>query len=199
MQQRAQIRRLTRRSLLLVLIVIQDLVPFLGNLPVGPLSITTMPITVAVIAALFGPLEGTLAGGVWGGLTFIRAFVYPSSALAPLIFTNPLISVVPRLLVGLVAGVAFALIRRWGKIGLAAALSGLVAALTNTVLVLGGIYLFANTPQVAAGYHVDQAHLGVSLAAIVGTNGVAEALLTALVVPLLVVPLWRALGRNKQA
>lgn len=66
MQQRAQIRRLTRRSLLLVLIVIQDLVPFLGNLPVGPLSITTMPITVAVIAALFGPLEGTLAGGVWG-------------------------------------------------------------------------------------------------------------------------------------
>ena len=92
MQQRAQIRRLTRRSLLLVLIVIQDLVPFLGNLPVGPLSITTMPITVAVIAALFGPLEGTLAGGVWGGLTFIRAFVYPSSALAPLLFTNPLIS-----------------------------------------------------------------------------------------------------------
>ena len=196
MQQRAQIRRLTRRSLLLVLIVIQDLVPFLGNLPVGPLSITTMPITVAVIAALFGPLEGTLAGGVWGGLTFIRAFVYPSSALAPLLFTNPLISVVPRLLVGLVAGVVFALIRRWGKIGLAAALSGLVAALTNTVLVLGGI---ANIPQVAAGYHVDQAHLGVALAAIVGTNGVAEALLTALVVPLLVVPLWRALGRNKQA
>ncbi|HJA73357.1 MAG TPA: ECF transporter S component [Candidatus Limosilactobacillus faecipullorum] len=195
MQQRSQIRRLTRRSLLLVLIIVQDLVPFIGNLPLGPLSITTMPVTVAVIAALFGPIEGTLAGMVWGILTFIRAFVYPSSALAPLIFTNPLISVVPRILVGLFAGWTFWLVQKSGRTGIAASLSGLVASLTNTILVLGGIYLFANTPQVAAGYHVSQTNLGVALAAIVGTNGIAEAVLAAIVVPLLVVPLCKVIQR----
>lgn len=195
MQQRSQIRRLTRRSLLLVLIIVQDLVPFIGNLPLGPLSITTMPITVAVIAALYGPIEGTLAGTVWGILTFIRAFVYPSSALAPLIFTNPLISIVPRMLVGLFAGWIFWLVQKSGRTGLAASLGGLVASLTNTILVLGGIYLFANTPQVAAGYHVSQNNLGVALAAIVGTNGIAEAVLATVVVPLLVIPLRKVIQR----
>ena len=198
MERRAKIRRLTRRSLLLVLIVVQDLVPFLGNLPIGPLSLTTLPVTVAVIAVLFGPVDGTLAGLLWGLLTFVRACVYPSSALAPLVFTNPVISVLPRLLVGLFAGWVFLLMKKTNRIGLAAALSGLVASLTNTLLVLGGIYLFFNnSAKVAATYHVATGHLGVALAAVIGTNGVVEAIFTAIVTPLLVVPLWKALARYR--
>lgn len=196
MDRRAKIRRLTRRTMFLVLIILQDLIPFIGNIPIGPLSLTTLPVTVAVIAALFGPLEGCLAGTAWGLLTFIRAFVYPSSALAPLIFTNPLISVVPRLLAGLLAGWVFWLIKKSHKFGLAASCAGIISSLTNTVLVLGGIYLFANTPQVAAGYHVSQANLGVALAAIVGTNGIAEMVLAGVLTPLIVLPLRRALKQT---
>ena len=98
-------------------------------------------------------------------------------------------------MVGLFAGWTFWLVQKSGRTGIAASLSGLVASLTNTILVLGGIYLFANTPQVAAGYHVSQTNLGVALAAIVGTNGIAEAVLAAIVVPLLVVPLCKVIQR----
>ena len=174
--QRQQIHTMTRRTLLIVLIVLQDLLPFIGNVPLGPLSITTLPITVAIIAILFGPLEGAIAGGTWGVLTWIRAFVYPSSALAPLIFTNPLISVVPRILVGIV---------------------GAAASLTNTVFVLGGILLFANTPSVASGYHTDQAGLAAALGTILATNGVVELIITAIVAPLIAVPLLKYLRREK--
>lgn len=192
MQQRHQIQVLTRRTLLLVLIVIQDLLP-LGNLPLGPLSITTLPITVAVIAVVFGPRDGTLAGTAWGLLTWLRAFVYPSSPLAPLIFTNPVISVLPRILVGLFAGLAFSGLVKLLPQSLAAGGAGLVAAATNTVLVLGGIWLFANTPAVVHAYHAPAGNLALALLAIVGTNGVAELVVTTLVTPLIAVPLRRAL------
>ena len=55
MRQRAPIRRLTVRTLLIVLVVLQALIPMFGNLPLGPLSITTFPVTVAVVAVVLGP------------------------------------------------------------------------------------------------------------------------------------------------
>lgn len=189
---RQQIHRMTRRTLWMVLILLQDFVPFIGNVPVGPLSITTLPITVAVIAILEGPLDGAIAGGIWGILTWIRAFVYPSSALAPLVFTNPLIAVLPRILVGVVAGYIF---RAVANQRLGATLAGAGASLTNSLLVLGGILLFANTPAVAASYHVNQAGLATALAMILGTNGVVELIVTALVTPLIALPLRKHLRK----
>lgn len=193
--QRQQIRTMTRRTLLIVLIVLQDLLPFIGNVPLGPLSITTLPITVAIIAILFGSLEGAIAGGTWGVLTWIRAFVYPSSALAPLIFTNPLISVVPRILVGIVAGYVFKILHRQNKVGVT--IAGAAASLTNTIFVLGGILLFANTPSVASGYHTNQAGLAAALGTILATNGVVEVIITAIVTPLIAVPLLKHLRKEK--
>ena len=196
MKQREQIRRLTVRTLLIVLVVLQDLIPMFGNIPLGPLSITTLPVTVAVVAVVLGPKEGTIIGFVWGLLTWIRAFVYPSSALAPLIFTNPLISVVPRMLIGLFAGYAFKWLVKILPKALSAGIAGLIAAATNTVLVLGGIYLFANTPAVAAGYHVASGHLAQALMVIVTTNGVTEAITTAILTPLIALPVMVAVKKG---
>ena len=197
MRQREQIRRLTVRTLLIVLVVLQDLIPMFGNIPLGPLSITTLPVTVAVVAVVLGPKEGTIVGFVWGSLTWVRAFVYPSSALAPLIFTNPLISVVPRMLIGLFAGYTFKWLVKVAPKALSAGIAGLIAAVTNTVLVLGGIYLFANTPAVAAGYHVGSGHLAQALMVIVTTNGVTEAITTAILAPLIALPVMVAVKRNR--
>lgn len=187
--QRQRIQTLTRRSLLFVLVFVQDILPFIGNIPIGPLSITTLPITIAVIAILFGPKEGFIYGTFWGLLTWVRAFVYPSSPLAPLIMTNPLISVVPRMLVGLVSGGVYHFLSSHLNGRVSAAISGALASLTNTILVLGGIYFFMNTPTVANGYHTTQAGLGKVLIGIAGTNGAAELIITALVVPMIAIPL----------
>lgn len=103
---------------------------------------TIIHITVIVAALVLGPKDGALVGGVWGMITFIRAFVWPTSPLATIVFTNPLVSVLPRILVGVVAGYTFMwLSKRLSSKILAAGVAAVLGSLTNTVLVLGQIYL----------------------------------------------------------
>ena len=189
MKRRQQIRRNTIRSIFIAIIILQDFVPFLGNIPLGPLSITTMHVTVIVAAVVLGPVDGAIIGGTWGLLTWVRAFVAPSSPIAPLVMVNPLVSVVPRILIGVVAGYLYRWISRWTqRKKLAMTIAGIAGSLTNTVLVLGFIYLFYRTPAVAQAYRVNVDHLLPALEAIMATNGTAELIFAAIAVPLIAYP-----------
>lgn len=189
MKRRQQIRRNTIRSIFIAIIILQDFVPFLGNIPLGPLSITTMHVTVIVAAIVLGPVDGAIIGGVWGLITWVRAFVAPSSPLAPLVMVNPLVSVLPRILIGLFAGYLYRLLDHWIKQPkMAMMLAGIAGSLTNTCLVLGFIYLFYRTPAVAQAYGVNVNHLLPALEAIMATNGVAELVFAAIAVPLIAYP-----------
>lgn len=189
MKRRQQIQQSTIRSILIAIIILQDFVPFLGNIPVGPLSITTMHVTVIITAIVVGPVDGAIIGGAWGILTWVRAFVAPSSSLAPLVMVNPLVSVVPRIMIGLVAGYLYRWLTRLSKQPrLAMILAGIAGSLTNTGLVLGAIALFYRTPAVARAYGVNVAHLLPALETIMATNGLAELVFAAIVVPLVAYP-----------
>lgn len=189
MKRRQQIRRNTIRSIFIAIIILQDFVPFLGNIPLGPLSITTMHVTVIVAAVVLGPVDGAIIGGTWGLLTWVRAFVAPSSPIAPLVMVNPLVSVVPRILIGVVAGYLYRWISRWTqRKKLAMTIAGIAGSLTNTVLVLGFIYLFYRTPAIAQAYGVNVDHLLPALEAIMATNGTAELIFAAIAVPLIAYP-----------
>ena len=98
----------TFRSVLIALfcaiIIVQNFVPFFGYIPVGPLNLTTIHVTVIIAAIVLGPRDGAIVGGVWGLITFIRAYVWPTSPLATIVFVNPLVSIVPRILIGVVVG-----------------------------------------------------------------------------------------------
>lgn len=188
--------RLSILSILIAIIVLQDFIPVLGNIPIGPLSLTTLHITVIITAVVLGPVDGAIIGGVWGVITWIRAFTFPSSPLAPLVFVNPLVSVVPRIFIGLFAGWAFlALMKVMKKPVVPMVISALIGALTNTVLVLGGIYLFYRTPAVAHIYGVNVDNLLKALNAIFITNGLAEMALAAVIVPLIAMPLRRVVKK----
>ncbi len=199
MTRHQRIRRNTLRAIFMAIIIIQDLVPFFGNIPLGPLSITTLHITVIIAAITLGPGEGAIIGGIWGLLTWVRAFVAPTSPLAPLVFTNPLVAVFPRIMIGLVAGYLFRLVvryshsKRW-----AAILAAVAGSITNTGLVLGLIYLFYRTPAVAHAYGVDVNHLLPALLAIMATNGLAELILAVIVVPLIALPVLEVRRRLGQ-
>ncbi|MGM9907863.1 ECF transporter S component [Limosilactobacillus sp.] len=199
MTRHQRIRRNTLRAIFMAIIIIQDLVPFFGNIPLGPLSITTLHITVIIAAITLGPGEGAIIGGIWGLLTWVRAFVAPTSPLAPLVFTNPLVAVFPRIMIGLVAGYLFRLVvcyshsKRW-----AAILAAVAGSITNTGLVLGLIYLFYRTPAVAHAYGVDVSHLLPALLAIMATNGLAELTLAIIVVPLIALPVLEVRRRLGQ-
>lgn len=184
--------RISILAMFVAIIIIQNFVPLFGYIPLGLLDLTTIHITVIIAAIILGPKDGALVGGAWGLITFIRAFTSPTSPLAPLVFTNPVVSIVPRILIGLVAGWLFIWLQRKIKLTPAMMLAALVGALVNTILVLGLIYLFYRTPAVAQAYGTaDVSRLGGLLLAVVATNGIPEAILAAVVAPLICTPLLR--------
>src|ERR671921_2236657 len=96
-------------------------IPFIGNA-------TIMHIPAIVGGALEGPVVGLLGGAVFGIFSFLYAEV-------PL-FKDPIVAIVPRLLIGVVAWAVFVSLRRW-SIDLASVAAGLLGSLTNSVGVLG--------------------------------------------------------------
>lgn len=181
--------RIALLALFTAIIILQNFIPFLGYIPLGVLNLTIIHVTVIIAALLLGPKDGAIVGGVWGTITFIRAFVWPTSPIAPIVFVNPLISILPRILIGVVAGYAFI----WAKKSFhskifAASLASVLGSLTNTFLVLGQIYLFYRG-QSQVMYGLDTEALMPYLLGLVLTNGIPEALIAAIVSPAVAVPL----------
>ena len=182
--------RLVIRAILTAIIILQTMVPFLGFIPIGITSL--IHITVIVAAIVLGTKDGMFIGLVWGIFTIIRAFTSPTTPLDITVFTNPIISVLPRVLVGLVAGILFTgLYRKTKKVVLASIVAAIFGTLTNTVLVLtlmGTLY----TSLVATTYGVDASALFVTLGAIAVTNGVSEVITAVILTPILVKALFAA-------
>lgn len=178
-------------GLLSAIIIIQTTVPFLGYIPIGPLSLTIIPVTVIVAAIVLGTKEGAIVGGIWGIITFVRAFIAPTSIIAPIVFTNPLISVLPRILIGVVAALVFHRMLR-GKFNetVRMSIAGVLGTFTNTVLVLGLIFLFYREPY-ANFLQMDLEQLLPALLMIMATNGITEAVLSGILAPIISKPLLK--------
>ncbi|WP_063698123.1 ECF transporter S component [Pediococcus inopinatus] len=191
--------RISILGLFAAIIILQNYVPMIGYLPVGPLNITTIHITVIIAAVVLGPVDGALVGGIWGIVDWIRALTVTSSALGNIVMVNPLISILPRILIGLIAGWLFSrLARNKDKLTLPLIISGIAGSLTNTVLVLGGIALFfGNGSTILHAINFQALTPYISLVA--GTNGIPEAIAAAILVPLISAPLlkYTKLGRDR--
>ncbi|CAM3136346.1 ECF transporter S component [Lactiplantibacillus plajomi] len=190
MQRRSNAYHISILAVLIAIIIIQNVVPFFGYIPLPGLSITTIHITVIIAAVVLGPKDGALVGGIWGLITWIRAFIAPTSPLAPLVFTNPLISVVPRILIGVGAGYLFIWFQRHQRPTLGLTLAGVVGALINTILVMGLIGLLYSH-QAAGFYQVDISKLMPYLLTIIASNGIPEAALAGILTPLIGTALLR--------
>lgn len=184
--------RLTIRGILIAIIMVQSMVPFLGYIPLFATSLTIIHITVIVAAITLGTKDGMLIGFIWGTLTMIRAWTMPTTPLDTLIFTNPVVSVLPRICVGLVAGVVFTLLyKKTKKFYMATAVSAALASLTNTVLVLGLMGILYTGP-VAEAYGTTTSGLVAVLLTIVGTNGIPEMIAAIIITPLIVKAIFSA-------
>ena len=103
-----------------------------GFIPWFGVSLTIMHVPVIIGAVLEGPIVGLTIGLIFGLFSLIQAAVAPNTP-GDVIFTNPLISILPRLFIGPVAWLIWNALKRWMIPGLIAA--GLVGSLTNTMLV----------------------------------------------------------------
>lgn len=182
--------RIAILGILSAFIIVQTFVPFLGNIPIPPLNPTIIHITVIVAAFVLSTKDGMLVGLVWGLARMVKAYTLPASPLDLLLWTNPVIAVVPRVMVGLVAGLVFHafLKRKQEKIGMVTA--AVLGSLTNTVLVLGFIALFYGN-EYATALNVDPSNLLKVLAGIVATNGIGEAVAAGLIAPFIATALMK--------
>lgn len=181
--------RIAILGMLTAIILIQNFVPVMGYIPIPPLNPTIIHITVIIAAITLGYKDGMILGGIWGVACIIRAFTFPTTPLDLLLFTNPVIAIVPRILVGLVAGYVYQILKRTAvKDTFAMIISAILGSLTNTILVLTFIYIFYRQ-EYAAFVQVDVGSLLVVLGTVVITSGLAEAIAAAVIEPLVAKPL----------
>ncbi len=196
-----KIRKLVISAMLGAITIVLGLTP-LGFIPLGIMNATTMHIPVIIAAILEGPIVGAAVGLIFGVSSMVKAFTMPLPT--SFVFWNPLIAVLPRILIGVVSYylyaafssrspkflkiasvlfdlliiaflgfvlfkivtadkfvlssffatlgfliAAFALLFVTLKLkfdNFALTVSAFFGSLTNSVLVLGGIYLFYATP-----------------------------------------------------
>ena len=201
--------RMSKQSLLIRRMVITAMLgaitALLAFTPVGmitrppPLPAVTLVHLPVILAALTeGPVVGVAVGFLFGLFSLIRAWGSGMVGLT-LFFRNPLVSVLPRMIIPLTAWGAYMLwkklVRREGAADkLGAGVASAIGALTNTVLCLSMIVLIYGKDLtvlvnnlVSAGNtnatYMDQA--GAWLVAVVGLpNGLLEIAVAAILVPL---------------
>lgn len=147
----------------------------LGFIPVPTAAgnATIMHVPAVIGGIMQGPVVGLVIGLIFGVSSFLNATI-------PL-FKDPLVAILPRLLIGVFAYFAYVGLRRWNEY-VAIGVGGLVGSLTNTILVVG---LGVLRGYIAPGVGVT----------IVVTNGIPEAIVS-IIVTLAVVVAWKKLGNT---
>jgi uncharacterized membrane protein len=140
-------KNLTYLALFIAIEALMVMVPFLGFIPIGPLNATTLHIPVIIAAIVLGRKEGCITGLVFGLFSMLKATMNPSVVsfvFSPFISGNILsavIAIFPRVMIGFVAATIYNLLKEKNDVT-AMAVSSFFGAFTNTILVLGGIYVF---------------------------------------------------------
>lgn len=136
---------LTLLSMFSAIIIAMTFIPYVGYISLGvTLSITTLHIPVIIGAVFLGPVGGTILGAVWGISCLLYA-LFNGTADA-VIFTNPLISVLPRIIVGFLAAWFYIGFKKLSKNHVFASVAaGILGTLTNTLLVLSAIHFFGGS------------------------------------------------------
>ncbi len=188
-------RNLVLTAMFTAIIIAMAFVPYLGYIPLGFMNATIIHIPVIIGAIILGPKLGAFLGGVFGLTSMINNTIHPnltSFVFSPFYnigdvhgnFWSIVICMIPRILIGVVSYYVYrGMVKIFkGKntvISLAAA--GVAGALTNTLLVMNGIYvLFGSNYAAAKGIAIDA--LYTVILGVIGTQGIPEAIVAGVLV-----------------
>ena len=167
-----------------IMLVIHLLSSVIFNLFPVPIKPTIVHIPVIIASILYGPKVGALLGALMGVISLITNTIVllPTSYLFSPFVPNGniyslIIALIPRILIGITPYFVYRSLKN--KTGLI--LAGAIGSLTNTIFVLGGIFLlFSN---------VYNGNIQLLLASVISTNSIAEmiisAILTVAIIPAL--------------
>ncbi len=183
-------KRLAIVSMFVAIELAIGLIPNIGYIRANPtMAITVMHIPVILAGVLLGWRSGALVGFFFGLTSLINAtFLLPSPIESPLYSPfyqggafhgngwSLVICFVPRILVGITAALIFKGFDSVGRMPkvVSLAVAGVSASLANTILVLGGVFLFfRESYSDAAGISISA--LWDIIMGIISLNGLIEA------------------------
>lgn len=198
---------LIKMALFVAIIILLSVTP-LGYIHLGVINATTIQLPVIIGAVLFGWKKGAFLGGVFGITSMIKNTFQPNatsfvfSPFVPVFGKDDgsllaiLVCIVPRVMIGVVAGLLFAALSKTKlSKAVSAGICGFCGALTNTILVMGGIYFFFGRSYSAAREQAYETLIGTVMATITGI-GITEALVSAVISAAVCVPLFGYLRKS---
>lgn len=160
---------------------------------IGPLSLAVIPVIAIIISAeVLGWLNGMITGLFFGLVSLVGHFIRP--IVLSFAFYNPLVSVFPRILIGLFAYLTVkGLTKLFPKMPLllANAFGAAIGVLTNTVGVLGFTLLFYYGRELGSG---GSAIGWEWLAGVLLTNSILEIVVCTVVTPPVVLAVNKTLA-----
>ncbi len=135
-------KEITFNAMFIAIVAIMALIPNLGIITIGPISITILHIPVIVAGIAFGMKSALITSAAFGLSTM---FVAMTRAVTPIdvLFANPVLSVLPRLAFGLVIALLWNLAKsfKWNE-NVSIGLTAFIGTIMHAVFVLGTLYFF---------------------------------------------------------
>lgn len=173
-------QKLTQLALLTAIIILMAFTP-IGYIKTFGVEITLLVIPVTVGAIVAGPAAGAFLGGVFGVTSFIQCFGM-SAFGAALLAINPIATLfmclVPRILMGWIAGLIFVGLRKGGFKEIAYPVASLSGALLNTIFFMITLLVFFYRSDFIQGLagSFGSKNIFQFVIALVGINGLVEAI-----------------------
>ena len=167
-----------------IMLVLHLLSSVIFNLLPVPIKPTIIHIPVIIASSIYGPRIGAVLGALMGVISVVTNTVVllPTSYLfSPFVengsINSLMIAMVPRILIGITPYFVY----KWMKTKPGLVLAGAVGSMTNTIFVLGGIFILFSS--------VYNGDIRAMLALVLSANSISEmiisALLTVAIVPAL--------------
>ncbi|WP_026884325.1 ECF transporter S component [Clostridium akagii] len=151
------------------------------KLPLLPVTVMHLPVIIGAI--IEGPIVGICIGLIFGISSIIQNISTPTLLSFALI--NPLVSVLPRILIGITAYYSYKIIPINNK-AIKVAVGAAVGSITNTIGVLGMIYILY-LQQYAARMKIKPWVARNGLLTVAAVNGIPEAIAAVIItVPIVI-------------
>ncbi|WP_373897252.1 ECF transporter S component [Haloimpatiens sp. FM7315] len=184
-------RQLTTIGMLSAISIVLGLTGY-GFVPLPGIKATIMHVPVIIGAILEGPIVGIAIGFIFGLFSVFQNMMVPS--LLSFAFMNPLVSILPRVIIGITAYYSYRLIPIKNKnnpikIGIGA----FIGSLTNTIGVLGMLYVLY-AARFAEAKNMSPSFAGKAIFGIAVANGIPESIVAVFIT----VPIVLAIRKFKK-
>lgn len=163
----------------------------IGTIKLPIVSFTVAHIPTIIGSIVMGPVVGSIVGLFFGLSSLIRNLTQPTSLLS-FAFMNPIISVLPRIIVGIVPYYVYHLSRKKLPKTISIGISSILGSAANTVGVLGLMYVIyakAILEKLQANESLVD-NTAAFLWGIVLSNGIFEMIISGIIATAIVIALF---------